>query len=470
MSQIQNDDQNGTTPRDVAPTRDASGYISNEVQPERVIISHLMLDGHHASSTRTATVEADESEESSLGELTGLCEAANAIVVGAITQKRDKPHPATLFGKGKVEEIDQLCREQEADVLVVDHELSPAQGRNLEKMLKVRVVDRTELILDIFARRAQTRQAKLQVELAQLRYQLPRLKRMWTHLERTGGGIGTRGPGETQLETDRRLAGERIAYLQKQLDEIRKQKETESVGRADFETGALVGYTNVGKSALLNALSRPTGKGVLVANQLFATLGASTRRVELGQGRDVLLSDTVGFVRRLPHNLVECFHSTLAEVEAANFLLLVANAADPELDEKMAAVRRVLNEEMHIPHTPQILVLNQCDRLNAEQRAELQLHHRDAVFTSALSGEGLDELKLRILQELEAGDEEVQLTLDAGDECTGKLLSEIARHGRILEESWSANDGAQPQVHVRASLAPRWIDKLELRRREAAAA
>jgi GTP-binding protein HflX len=206
----------------------------------------------------------------------------------------------------------------------------------------------------------------------------------------------------------------------------------------------------------------------LVANQLFATLGASTRRVELGQGRDVLLSDTVGFVRRLPHNLVECFHSTLAEVEAANFLLLVANAADPELDEKMAAVRRVLNEEMHIPHTPQILVLNQCDRLNAEQRAELQLHHRDAVFTSALTGAGLGELKLRILQELEAGDEEVQLTLDAGDERTGKLLSEIARHGRILEESWSANDGAQPQVHVRATLAPRWIEKLELRRRQSA--
>ncbi|HEX8235144.1 MAG TPA: GTPase HflX [Abditibacteriaceae bacterium] len=458
------DNHNGTEPRNGTsknsePARDAAGYISTQVQPERVIISQLVLDGNK-SSTRNTPFESEATEEESLDELAGLCEAANAVVVGSITQRRDKPHAATLFGKGKVEEIGELCREHEADVLVVDHELTPAQGRNLENALKVRVVDRTELILDIFARRAQTRQAKLQVELAQLRYQLPRLKRMWTHLERTGGGIGTRGPGETQLETDRRLAGERIAYLQKQLDEIRKQKQTESVGRADFQTGALVGYTNVGKSALLNALSRPTGKGVLVANQLFATLGASTRRVELGQGRDVLLSDTVGFVRRLPHNLVECFHSTLAEVEAAEFLLLVANAADPELDDKMRAVRGVLNDELNVAETPQIVVLNQSDRLSHEDRAALLLQHRDAVFTSALTGEGLDELRARILQVLEAGDREISLTLDASDEQTGKLLADIARHGRVLEESWSANSGSQPQVHVRAKLAPRWCEKL----------
>jgi GTP-binding protein HflX len=276
------------------------------VQPERVIISQLVLDGNK-SSTRHTPFESTRAKKKASKNSPACAKRPMLLSWVAVTQRRDKPLAATLFGKGKVEEIGELCREHEADVLVVDHELTPAQGRNLENLLKVRVVDRTELILDIFARRAQTRQAKLQVELAQLRYQLPRLKRMWTHLERTGGGIGTRGPGETQLETDRRLAGERIAYLQKQLDEIRKQKQTESVGRADFQTGALVGYTNVGKSALLNALSRPTGKGVLVANQLFATLGASTRRVELGNGRDVLLSDTVGFVRRLPHNWSNVF-------------------------------------------------------------------------------------------------------------------------------------------------------------------
>ena len=280
---------------------------------------------------------------------------------------------------------------------------------------------------------------------------------MWTHLDsQAGGGIGLRGPGETQLETDKRLAGDRISLLEKQLEGIRRQKSVESAGRLEFETGALVGYTNVGKSALLNALSRPTGKKVLEKNQLFATLGASTRKMELGGGRTVLLSDTVGFVRRLPHNLVECFHSTLAEVETADFLLIVADAADEEIEEKMGAVDEVLGE-MHVSQTPRLLVLNQSDRLDDERRAALEHRHPDAIFTSALTGAGLHELRARIRRLLEESDEEIELTLDAGDEKTGKLLAELARHGRILHQDWQdGQNGSSPQIHVRASLPARW--------------
>ncbi|MBV9470804.1 MAG: GTPase HflX [Abitibacteriaceae bacterium] len=460
MSQVQSS-SNRAGASEAAPVRDHNGFISTQVEQERAVLAQLILDT--PPSSLPPSLDGFKDDKSDLDELGGLAEAAGAAVVGRVTQRRQKPDPAMLFGKGKVEEIAELCRETKADVVIVDHDLSPAQGRNLENTLKVRVIDRTELILDIFARRAQTRQSKLQVELAQLRYQLPRLKRMWTHLERTGGGIGTRGPGETQLETDRTLARGRITLLEKQLSDIRRQKEVESVGRADFETGALVGYTNVGKSALLNALSRPTGKGVLVKNQLFATLGASTRKVELGGGRAILLSDTVGFVRRLPHHLVESFHSTLAEVSNADFLLHVVDAADPEFDDKLHSVQKVLGE-LDIIATPHLLVLNQCDRLDEPSRAALLRQHPDAVLTSALTGEGLDTLKERILALLERNDEEVNFVLDARNAHNGKLLSDIARHGHVLKQEWEsdANDGTEPRLHVRARLAPRWREKLGL--------
>ena len=444
-------------------SRDGSGLISTAIEPERALLAQLLLGDESSTRLNKNATATTSDNESDLAELAGLCEAANAIVVGNVSQKRDKPHPATMFGKGKVEEIQEICKRENVDVMVVDRELSPAQGRNLENILKVRVIDRTELILDIFARRAQTKQAKLQVELAQLRYQLPRLKRMWTHLSRIGGGIGLRGPGETQLETDRRLAGERVALLEKQLGEIRKQNQIASNSRRDYETGAIVGYTNVGKSALLNALSRPTGSGVYVQDQLFATLGASTRKVQLGGGRDVLLSDTVGFVRRLPHFLVESFHSTLAEVADADFLLLVGNSADEELDDKLGSVNRVL-EELKVAQTPQILVLNQCDLLNAEQRDVLRFRHPDAVFTSALTNEGLEDLREKIKATLEANDEEIALSLDASAPETGKMLADLAHHGRILAEDWSGENGQTPRVHVRARLAPRWREQLNIPR------
>ncbi len=448
--------------KDEAQARDESGLISTQIEPERALLAQLLLDDESSTRSGKNASQVQEDDASSLLELAGLCEAANAIVVGQISQKRDKPHPATMFGKGKVEEIQEICQRENVDVMVVDRELSPAQGRNLENILKVRVIDRTELILDIFACRAQTRRAKLQVELAQLRYQLPRLKRMWTHLSRIGGGIGLRGPGETQLETDRRLAGERVALLEKQLAEIRKQNAVASASRSDYETGAIVGYTNVGKSALLNALSRPTGSGVYVQDQLFATLGAATRRVQLGGGRDVLMSDTVGFVRKLPQFLVESFHSTLSEVRDADFLLLTGNAADDELDDKLQSVNRVL-DELEVAQTPQILVLNQCDLLSDELRESLRFRYPDAVFTSALSGEGLDDLREKIKATLEENDEEIALSLDASAPETGKMLSDLAHHGRILAEDWSeGQNGQTPRVHVRARLAPRWREQLNI--------
>jgi len=436
-----------------APERDRAGMISTRVLRERALLAQLILQ---KSNDPDAT-----DDESSLEELAGLAEAADTKVVGSVFQKRDRPHAATLFGKGKVEELSKACEEMDANVVIVDSELSPAQGRNLESALKRRVIDRTELILDIFARRAQSRQAKLQVELAQLRYQLPRLKRLWTHLDsQTGGGVGLRGPGETQLETDKRLAGTRIALLEKQLLEIKRQKKVESARRVEFPTAAFVGYTNVGKSALLNTLSSPFGKRVLEKDQLFATLGASTRKIELGGGREVLLSDTVGFVRRLPHHLVESFHSTLAEVADADFLLLVADGADPEFEEKMQSVRRVM-DELKVLEKPQILVLNQCDRLNEDERTALLAQHQGAVLTSALTGEGMDELRARIQGLLEAEDQEFDLKLDARE--AGKILSEVARHGRVISQDWSnSSDDGNGEVFARVSLSPRWLTALGL--------
>ncbi len=438
--------------------RDKNGMIATREMPERAILAQIIVD---KPAPKNALEILDEKEEiNSLEELAGLAEAAGTLVVGQMTQKKHAPDAATLFGKGKVQEIKELFAEVNGEVLVVDCDLTPAQGRNLENELKTRVIDRTELILDIFARRAQSKQAKLQIELAQLRYQLPRLKRLWTHLERQGGSIGMRGPGETQLETDKNLARQRIYLLEKQLEAIRAQKDVEQAGRREFDLGALVGYTNVGKSALLNALSRPTGRGVLEADMLFATLGATTRKVELGGGRTILLSDTVGLVRRLPHHLVESFHSTLAEVDNADFLLFAAGAADMELEDKLRAVRGVL-EELKVHEKPSLLVLNQCDLLDADRRRDLEVRYPDAIFTSALTGEGLGELKERIFRLLDDEAQEIALELPAEREETGKILAELARHGRILGQDFASDEsGEHPVLCVQAKLAQRWFESV----------
>lgn len=336
-----------------------------------------------------------------LSEAAGLVQAAEGVVVGeGILQRMQRPSPATLFGSGKVEEIGLEIARVHPDAVVVDNELSPAQGRNLEKAWKVRIIDRSELILDIFARRARTRQARLQVELAQNEYLAPRLRRMWTHLERNEGAIGARGPGETQLETDKRLIRRRIQDLREELKEIEQRKMREVRTRAERFTIGLVGYTNAGKSTLLNRL---TGSSELAADMLFATLDTRTRQWKLSDGRLVLVSDTVGFVQRLPHHLVASFHATLEEALNADLLLHVVDAAHPNAREQMEAVESVLRSVLRGARE-EIVVLNKADRI--EDPVALAGLEReagvDALLVSAVTGAGLAELDARIRERLDA--------------------------------------------------------------------
>lgn len=329
--------------------------------------------------------------EEELEELAALADTAGAEVVGVLTQTRKEIDPAYFIGQGKAEELARMCSELSADLVIFNHDLTPAQARNLEKLLNTRVVDRTELILDIFAKRARTKQAMLQVELAQLQYQLPRLRRMWQHLSRLGGGIGTRGPGETQLEVDQRRAKKRIADLQRQLQEIQRQTSTRVQSRKERElfTIALVGYTNVGKSTLMNALTKAN---VFVEDRLFATLDATTRVLYLPDGHKVLLTDTIGFIRKLPPHLIASFHATLEEVRTADLLLHVVDVSHPAMDEHIKVVEETL-QEIGAGDKPTILVLNKADKLPPDWDKEALLRrYPNAVLVSALTGEGLDTL------------------------------------------------------------------------------
>lgn len=336
--------------------------------------------------------------EEELEELAALADTAGAEVVGVLTQTRKEIDPAYFIGEGKAEELARMCSELSADLVIFNHDLTPAQARNLEKLLNTRVVDRTELILDIFAKRARTKQAMLQVELAQLQYQLPRLRRMWQHLSRLGGGIGTRGPGETQLEVDQRRAKKRIADLQRQLQEIQRQTSTRVQSRKERElfTIALVGYTNVGKSTLMNALTKAN---VFVEDRLFATLDATTRVLYLPDGHKVLLTDTIGFIRKLPPHLVASFHATLEEVRTADLLLHVVDVSHPAMDEHIKVVEETL-QEIGAGDKLTILVLNKADKLPPDWDKEALLRrYPNAVLVSALTGEGLDTLLSRIQDE-----------------------------------------------------------------------
>jgi GTP-binding protein HflX len=365
-----------------------------------------------------------------LAELIGLVAAAGGQVIGSpITQRLDRPHAATLLGKGKVAEIREEVDALEPDAVAVDNDLSPAQGRNLEKALGCRIIDRSELILDIFAKRARTRQAKLQVELAQNEYMAPRLRRMWTHLERTEGAIGTRGPGETQLETDRRLLRKRITDLKRSLGEIEARKMREVVSRSDQFTIGLVGYTNAGKSTLLNRL---TGSHELVADMLFATLDTRTRQWGLSDGRRVLLSDTVGFLGRLPHHLVASFHATLEETLNADLLLHVVDASHPDAADQIAAVDGVLEGLSHTTRAG-ILVLNKIDAVRDPIELQFLVRNRPerVVHVSARSGEGLDRLDAMIRQILDARSALLRILLPLAD---GRLAAQVRKSGVVLEE------------------------------------
>jgi GTP-binding protein HflX len=338
-------------------------------------------------------------DETHVEELRELLSTAGVVVVGEMIQRREQPHPNTYLGPGKVREAREAARACDANVVACDDELSARQERNLEEALALPVVDRTTVILDIFATHASSAEGKLQVELAQLEYNLARMRGLWSHLERLGGGIGTRGPGETQIETDRRLARNRIAALRRRLEHV---KGARSVMRAERERAALpsialAGYTNAGKSTLLNAL---TGAEVGVRDRLFHTLDPSTRMLRL-DGRPHLLTDTVGFIRKLPHQLVDAFGATLEETRRADLLLHVLDASASEQDG--AAMRRAVEEtleEIGAGERPRVLVLNKIDLLDEDAREELRLRHPDAVLVSGATGEGLSDLGERIEREL----------------------------------------------------------------------
>ena len=354
-------------------------------------------------------------------------------MVGSLDQRRHRPAPGTFLGKGKLEELKELVEETEANLVVFDNELSPAQGRNLEKVLEVTVLDRTELILDIFANHAKTKQARLQVELAQLQYLLPRLTRLWSHLERQAGGIGTRGPGETQLETDRRLLNRRISVLQRALKDIDTTRQTQVRSREGQYTAALIGYTNAGKSTLMNGI---TGAGVYVKDQLFATLDATTRKVDVDERRRFLLTDTVGFIRRLPHHLVESFKATLKEVRDADLMVHVVDASseDPEL--QIASVNNVLREIVP-SEKPTLLVFNKMDLVDRELFVNrYSRSYPDAVFVAGRSEEGAAELRETILARLTGNELIATVRLPITNlQC----LSPFHRTGSVLEQEFEAD-------------------------------
>ena len=350
--------------------------ILNPPRRERaVLVGHARRDGQHLAR--------------SLDELALLADTAGARVIERVLQRRGPVHPATFIGKGKLDELKGCVSQSDADMVIFDDDLSPAQVRNLEKAVAVKVVDRSELILDIFARRARTRESRLQVELAQLEYTLPRLTGMWKHLERQAGGIGTRGPGETQLETDRRLVRERIARLKRDLEAVERERETQRRKRRREFRAALVGYTNAGKSTLFNALTRSQ---VFVEDRLFATLDATTRQMVSPDRRVALVTDTVGFIRRLPHHLVASFHSTLTEAIEADLLVHVVDAADPGMKRQIEAVDEVLDEILDAPR-PTILVFNKCDLLDDDALHALRARHAGCFTVSAHTGAGLGGLR-----------------------------------------------------------------------------
>ncbi len=364
----------------------------------------------------------------SLEELALLAESAGALVLSTVVQERARRDPATLIGRGKVEELAGVCEATGAEMVIFDDDLSPAQQRNLEGAVSRKTVDRTQLILDIFARRARTREGRLQVELAQLDYLLPRLGGKGILLSRLGGGIGTRGPGETKLEADRRRIRQRIQSVRRQIEGVRRERLTRREARHRRETPvvALVGYTNAGKSTLFNAL---THAEAVVSSQLFMTLDPLVRKVHLGGGQDFLLVDTVGFIRKLPHALVAAFRATLEEVREADLLLHVVDASEPGLEEREAAVRSVLRE-IAAEERPQMLVLNKRDRTASARLETLVASREDAVAVSATSGEGLPELLRAIGSRLGLTPLTVRLRFPAADR---RGISGVYAAGRVLE-------------------------------------
>jgi len=390
-------------------------------------------------------------EDDHLAELEELLRTVGVAAVGELVQRRDKPHPNSYLGPGKIDELKAQIAASDANLVACDDELSPRQERNLEAALGIPVIDRTAVILDIFAAHAHSADGKLQVELAQLEYNLARMRGLWSHLERLGGGIGTRGPGETQIETDRRLARDRIAALKRRLAQVRSNR---SVMRAERERAhlpqiALAGYTNAGKSTLLNAL---TGATVPVRDRLFHTLDPTTRVLRAG-GRDYLLTDTVGFIRKLPHQLVDAFGATLEETLRADLILHVVDASVPE--EELTSMTRAVDdvlEEIAADEAPRLLVLAKADRIDDERRAELSHRHPGALLVSADSGEGIEALVDRVAVEFARRLQEVELLLPYDE---GGRLAELHALAGDLERE-DTPEGVRVTVRLPPSVAARY--------------
>ncbi len=397
---------------------------------------------------------ARKSLDEHLRELERLADTAGAVVVGILTQQLDRPHPGTYLGKGKIEELKQLVGEKDVSLIIFDDELSPSQGKNIEDIVGTRVVDRAELILDIFATRARSSEAKMQVELAQLEYTLPRLTRMWTHLEKFRGGIGVRGPGETQLETDRRLINHRIKLLKERLVHVQQNRAVQRQSRASAFKASIVGYTNAGKSSILRGMTGAAD--VLVEDRLFATLDPLTREVDLGENAQVLLTDTVGFIRKLPHHLVASFRATLEETRDANLLLHVVDASHPLWEEQRLVVDQVLTE-LGLGEQPVLLVFNKMDLLGESDALALQERVTalvpNAVFVSTETEHGLDPLRRALRHAMRARRPVAEVWLHHSD---GKLLAEIHQHGEVLDQR---SEGEQ--MVIRARLPERLRGRLE---------
>ncbi len=398
--------------------------------------------------------DAPASYREPLQELAQLADTAGADTIERIVQRREKPDPRTFIGKGKAAEIGERARELEADLVIVDHDLSPSQARNLEKVTGGRVIDRTELILDIFVRRASSAMARAQVELAQMEYSLPRLKRLWTHLDREGGtagpGIGARGPGEKQIETDRRLVRRRIRDLRRSLETMQAHRVRQTRARGQYFTAALVGYTNAGKSTVLRAL---TGADVLIEDRLFATLDTTTRAWEIAPGKPIFLSDTVGFIRDLPHHLVSSFLATLEEARFADLLLHVVDAADPDVLDHIEVVEKALFD-IGAAGVPRIYVLNQVDRVKdglALRLVEERLP--EGIKTSAVTGEGVPALRDRVHDYVTRRHTDIVVEGDPGN---GRLLSYLREWGEVGEITYPDS-----VVHLHVRIAPRYIARIE---------
>jgi GTP-binding protein HflX len=391
--------------------------------------------------------------EESLAELRELATSAGANVVGEFSQRRDKPDPATLIGKGKLQEISGAAASANADIILFDHDLSPSQQRNIEKEVGARVIDRTQLILDIFAKHARTREGQLQVELAQLEYMLPRLAGRGVEMSQLGGGIGTRGPGETQLETDRRKIARRMRHIKEQVEEVRRVRSQQRQRRESVPvaTVALVGYTNAGKSTLFNAM---TQADVLASSKMFATLDPTIRGIALPSKKKILLSDTVGFIRNLPHSLVTSFRATLEEVQRAALVLHVSDASAPDYisAEQRAQVEKVLRE-LEVGNKPVLRVMNKVDLLSAEQKMLLR-KDESSIYVSALKGTGLEELAKKIDAAL-TEDPVVRMKLRV-PQSEGKMLAQVESKTKVLSRAFRGEE-----VHLEVQGPQSYLRELE---------